>query len=120
MAHLLNVCSYNMRGFNSTKIPYVTDLLNIFSILFLVEHWLTNKQLSDLSANFPEYIQCTCSTVNMKTREPGSQSSRKLIMAPVRLEDGSHFSPRTYLVNKILFMTPFINFYSPIRTIEYE
>ena len=44
-----------MRGFNSTKIPYVTDLLNRFSILFLIEHWLNNKQLSDLSANFPEY-----------------------------------------------------------------
>ena len=42
-----------MRGFNSTKIPYVTDLLNRFSILFLIEHWLTNKQLSDLSVNFP-------------------------------------------------------------------
>ena len=55
MTHLLNVCSYNMRGFNSTKIPYVTDLLNRFSILFLIEHWLTNKQLSDLSANFPGY-----------------------------------------------------------------
>ena len=55
MTHLLNVCSYNMRGFNSTKIPYVTDLLNRFSILFLIEHWLTNKQLSDLSASFPGY-----------------------------------------------------------------
>ena len=44
-----------MRGFNSTKIPYVTDLLNRFSILFLIEHWSTNKQLSDLSANFLGY-----------------------------------------------------------------
>ena len=44
-----------MRRFNSTKIPYVTVLLNRFSILFLIEHWLTNKQLSDLSANFPGY-----------------------------------------------------------------
>ena len=44
-----------MRGFNSTKIPYVTDLLNRFSILFLIEHCLNNKQLSDLSANFPGY-----------------------------------------------------------------
>ena len=44
-----------MRRFNSTKIPYVTDLLNRFSILFLIEHWLTNIQLADLSANFPGY-----------------------------------------------------------------
>ena len=55
MTHLLNVCCYNMRGFNSTKIPYVTDLLNRFPILFLIEHWLNNKQLSHLSANFRGY-----------------------------------------------------------------
>ena len=55
MTHLLKVCCYNMRGINSTKIPYVTEVLNRFSILFLIKHWLTNKQLSDLSANFPGY-----------------------------------------------------------------
>ena len=37
------------------KQNYVTDLWNRFSILFLIKHWLTNKQLSDLSANFPGY-----------------------------------------------------------------
>ena len=52
-----------MRGFNSTKIPYVTDLLNRFSILFLIEHWLTNKQLSDLSANFPGYSRSGVSAI---------------------------------------------------------
>ena len=40
-----------MRRFNSTD----NDLLNRFSILFLIKHWLTNEQLSDLSANFPGY-----------------------------------------------------------------
>ena len=41
-------------------------------------------------------------TVNTKTREHGSQSSRKLKMAPVRFKDGSHFGSRTFRVNKKL------------------
>ena len=45
-------------------------------------------------------------TVNTKTREHGSQSSRKLKMAPVRLKDGSHFGSRTFWVNKIVLMSP--------------
>ena len=36
-----------------------------------------------------------CTAVNTKTREHGSQSSRKLKMAPVRLKDRSHFGSRT-------------------------
>ena len=45
-------------------------------------------------------------TVNTKTREHGSQSSRKLKMAPVRLKDGSHFGSRTFWTNKIVLMSP--------------
>ena len=43
-------------------------------------------------------------TVNTKTREHGSQSSRKLKMAPVRKKVGSHFGSRTFWVNKIVLM----------------
>ena len=42
--------------------------------------------------------------VNTKTREHGSQSSRKLKMAPVRRKVGSHFGSRTFWVNKIVLM----------------
>ena len=52
---LLQVCSYNMRGFNNSKVSYISDLISRFSIVFLVEHWLSNKQLSDLSTHFPGY-----------------------------------------------------------------
>ena len=38
--------------------------------------------------------------VNMKTREHGSKGSRKLKMAPVRLEDGSHFGSLTFQAKK--------------------
>ena len=44
--------------------------------------------------------------VNTKTREHGSQSSRKLKMAPVTLKDGSHFGSRTFWVIKIALMSP--------------
>ena len=33
----LNVCSYNMRGFNSSKINYGTDILGRYDILLLQE-----------------------------------------------------------------------------------
>ena len=46
---LLQVCTYNMRGFKTSKVSYISDLISSFSIVFLVEHWLSNKQLSDLS-----------------------------------------------------------------------
>ena len=37
------VSPYNMRGFNTSKINYVTDLLGRYDILLLQEHWLINK-----------------------------------------------------------------------------
>ena len=40
----LHVCTYNMRGFNSTKVKYTNDLLKISSILFLEELWLSDKR----------------------------------------------------------------------------
>ena len=51
----LTVCSYNMRGFNYSKINYVTDLLGRHYILLLQEHWLNNNQLATLNCYFPGY-----------------------------------------------------------------
>ena len=44
--------------------------------------------------------------VNTKTREQGSQSSRKLKMAPVTLNVGSHFGSRTIWVIKKIVSLP--------------
>ena len=44
-----------MRGINSTKVKYINELLKISSILFLEELWLSDKQISELSAFFPGY-----------------------------------------------------------------
>ena len=45
-------------------------------------------------------------SVNMKTREHQSQSSRKLKMTPVRLKTGPTSAPVTFWVNKIVLMSP--------------
>ena len=44
-----------MRGFNSSKINYVTDLLGRYDILLLQEHWLNNNQLATFNCYFPGY-----------------------------------------------------------------
>ena len=33
----LTICSYNIRGYNSTKIKYIHELLNKFTILIIDE-----------------------------------------------------------------------------------
>ena len=42
-----------MRGFNYSKINYVTDLLGRYDILLLQEHWLNNNQLATFKCYFP-------------------------------------------------------------------
>ena len=47
---------------------------------------------------------------NMKRRGSGCQNSRKLKIAPVRLKDGASLSIVLFLVNKMVLISPFINF----------
>ena len=42
----LTLYSYNTRGFNSSKIKYVTDPLKECDILLLEEHWFIDTQLA--------------------------------------------------------------------------
>ena len=51
-------------------------------------------------------LQTNSYAVNMKTREHGSQNSRKLKMSPVRLKNGSHFGSRIFWVNKVILIAP--------------
>ena len=43
--------------------------------------------------------------VNMKIREYGSQSFRKLKMAPIRFKEGSHFGSRIFRVYNSIDIT---------------
>ena len=51
----LKLCLYNIRGFNSLKVDYIIELLKQHSILFIVEHWLSDDKLANISTHFPGY-----------------------------------------------------------------
>ena len=71
----LHVCTYNIRGFNSTKVKYINDVLKFSSILFLEELWLSDKQISELSTYFPGYdvhgVSAIDSTILLRGRPKG-------------------------------------------------
>ena len=51
----LKLCVYNIRGFNSLTVDYIIVLLKQHSILFIVEHWLSDHKLANVSTHFPGY-----------------------------------------------------------------
>ena len=51
----LQIVSYNCRGLNLAKKPYIKSLLSNTAILFLQEHWLSEDQLclvGEIDSNF--------------------------------------------------------------------
>ena len=80
---LLQVCTYNMRGFNTSKVSYISDLISRFSIIvFLVEQRLSNKQLSDLSTHFPGYSIHGVSAINENILLHGRPSGGCAVLYP--------------------------------------
>ena len=71
----LTICSYNIRGYNSTKIKYIHELFSKFTILIIEEHWLNSLQLCDFSDLFPSYcvhgVTAMDSTVLLQGRPKG-------------------------------------------------
>ena len=58
----LRIGSYNCRGFNSRfKKDYIAGLLNDCDIFCLQEHWLSSKQLSDLSSIHDGFVYAAVS-----------------------------------------------------------
>ena len=51
----LSVCTYNMRGFNVTKVDYLKQLLVNCDILFIQEHWLNPNQIALFANYFPRH-----------------------------------------------------------------
>ena len=51
----LKLCSYNIHGFNLSKINYINDLLKQFTVLFIEEHWLSEDQLGKFAQYFPGF-----------------------------------------------------------------
>ena len=53
----LSVCTYNVRGYDSTKHGYIIELLNKCTILVIEEHWLNDQQLSNFGNLFSGYCE---------------------------------------------------------------
>ena len=51
----LKLCLYNIRGFNSLNVDNIFKLLKQHSILFIVEHLLSDDKLANVSTHFPGY-----------------------------------------------------------------
>ena len=61
----LHVCTYNIRGFNSTKVKYINDLLKFSNILFLEELWLSDKVVLLLYILTPLGVNCLLLKLNL-------------------------------------------------------
>ena len=71
----LTLCTYNIRGFNFTKVKYIKDLLKLCTIVVLQELWLNDHQISELSSHFQGYnvhgVSAIDSSVLLKGRPKG-------------------------------------------------
>ena len=47
------LCTYHIRGFNSTKVNYINHLLNRYDIVLIEEHWLNEHQITTLAGRLP-------------------------------------------------------------------
>ena len=50
-----NVISYNCKGFNVSKVPYIKILLDRCSVLLLQETWLFSNQFTQFTKYFDKY-----------------------------------------------------------------
>ena len=71
----LTLCTYNIRGFNFTKVKYIKDLLKLCTIVVLQELWLNDHQISELSSRFQGYnahgVSAIDSSILLKGRPKG-------------------------------------------------
>ena len=71
----LTLCTYNIRGFNSTKVKYINHLLKLSTIVVIEEVWLNSQQIAELSSNFPGYnvhgVSAIDSSVLLTLYDPG-------------------------------------------------
>jgi len=63
----LSLLSYNCRGFNEFKKPYIQSLLLRSDVLFIQKHWLSDGQLSLL--NNLSSLHCSFGVCGFRTDE---------------------------------------------------
>ena len=59
----INCVTYNCRGWNSGSAT-ISDLIDLFDIYFIQEHWLLTDQLHILSSYHPEFAAVSVSRIN--------------------------------------------------------
>ena len=58
MADTISICTYNVNGFNDTKVPYLQTVIDDHNIIFIQEHWLFDSQshiFEDTFSNISAY-----------------------------------------------------------------
>lgn len=87
----LRMISYNCRGYNVTKLPYIASLLTSCDILFLQEHWLSESQLHNLNNISSSHMSTgTCGFDNNEILM-GRPYGGCAILWPVNLKGFTHF-----------------------------
>ena len=85
------MCTYNIRGFNSTKVKYINDLLEISTFVFLQEVWLNDQQISELSNYFPGYNVHGVSAIDGSVLLKGRPKGGVAVIYPDSLGDKVSF-----------------------------
>ena len=82
LKNILSICTYNVRGYNSTKHVYIIELLSKCTILAIEEHWLNDQQLPNFGDLFPGY--CVYDVTAMESSEllHGRPKSGVLVIYP--------------------------------------
>ena len=54
----IKLCSYNCKGFSTSKIKHIAELLSNTNILLLQETWLLKSQIGTINQYFSEFNTC--------------------------------------------------------------
>ena len=87
----LTLCTYNIRGFNSTKVKYINHLLKLSTIVVIEEVWLNSQQIAELSNNFPGYNVHEVSAIDSSVLLKGRPKGGVVIIYPDFLGDKVSF-----------------------------
>ena len=90
---MLTICTYNIRGFNSTKIKYISDLLHNYSIVMLQEHWMNNTQLENFANIFSGYCVHSISAMDSTRILRGRPHGGVLIIYPNSIGNNVKYLP---------------------------
>ena len=87
----LRLISYNCRGYNTSKLPYISSLLTSCEILFLQEHWLSESQLRTLNSINSSHLSIGTSGYSNTEVLSGRPYGDCAIFWPANFKASTHF-----------------------------